>query len=124
MKFHHIGCAVKNIVSDRDKISKLFNASATEIVFDPLQNAELCMLRLPDGSRIELISGEVVASFVQKRITYYHVCYSVSDIESAIDELKAKGSLLVSGPKPAILFDDKLVAFLMTPIGLLELVDI
>lgn len=123
MIHHHVGCAVKDIAATRDKLVKMLKAEATEIIFDPLQNAELCMLRLPDGSQIELISGEVVKGFVKKQVTYYHVCYAVEDIEDAISSLQSDGAVLISPPKPAILFDGQLVAFLITPIGLMELVE-
>ena len=81
------------------------------------------MLAMPDGSYIELVSGAVVANFVKKRVTYYHICYEVDDISKAIEEMSKNGALVVSPPKPAILFGNRNVAFLMSPIGLVELLE-
>ena len=68
---------------------------------------------------IELVSGEMVKDLVKKKITYYHICYEVKNIQKSIDSFK--NSILISPPKEAILFNNKKVAFLYTPIGLIEL---
>ena len=44
-----------------------------------------------------------------------------ADINLAIENFQ--GAILISSPKPAILFQNRLVAFLMTPIGLIELLN-
>ena len=45
------------------------------------------------------------------------------DIEKEISRFEEKGCVVVSELKPAILFGGKRVAFLMTPTGLIELVE-
>lgn len=123
MKLHHTGCACKDIHKTAAQLAKQFDAKCSDIVFDKNQNAELCMLTLKDGSQIELVSGDVVKSFVAKGVTYYHNCYSTPDIEATIVQLQDRGMLLVSPPKEAILFDNKRVAFLMSAVGLIELLE-
>lgn len=81
------------------------------------------MLSLKDGSRVELVSGNIVSTYLKNRVSYYHVCYEVHEIEEAIVEMKAAGAIVISPPKPAVLFEGWLVAFLMTPMGLVELLD-
>lgn len=124
MKFHHIGVACSNIREEIDTIKKIHEiVDVSPILFDTEQKAELCILETSDGLRIELISGEQVANIVKKRITYYHICFETPDIEKEIARLQALGAFLVSEPKPAILFDNKRVAFLQVSYGLIELVE-
>lgn len=124
MKFHHVGIATKNIEETKNKISKMMNIiEESEIIFDELQDARLCMLSLDNNFKIELIEGNVVSNFVKKRNYLYHTCYSVSDINKTIEKLVLDGALLISAEKPAILFDGKKVAFLMTDIGIVELLE-
>jgi len=124
MKFHHIGIACKNIDEEIANISKIHTfTKQTGKVFDEQQNAELVLLTLADGTNIELIAGKQVESFVKKNITYYHICFEVDDILAEADRLVAEGALLISPPKPAVLFDNRLVAFLNVSYGLIELLN-
>ncbi|TMX34365.1 VOC family protein [Vibrio sp. Hep-1b-8] len=123
MKFHHVGCACKDIEKTAKKLSIQLSANASEVVYDANQDAELCMLQLPDGSQIELVSGKVVENIVSNRQSYYHVCYAVKDIKSSISDLQSKGMILISPPKEAVLFNNNLVAFLHSAVGLVELVE-
>ncbi len=124
MKFHHIGIATSNIDELIDKISKFMEIKEkSEIIYDELQDAKLCMLTLSDGLNLELIEGKVVENLVKKHQYLYHTCYSVKDIHKTKEELIKEGSFLVRDELPAILFNDKRVAFLMTDLGLIELVE-
>ena len=124
MKFHHVGVACKNINEELVNISaihQVIEKSAT--VFDQAQNAELVLLTLADGTRIELISGKPVETFLKKNITYYHLCFEVDDIDTEIDRLVNAGAFLISEPKPAILFNNRKVAFLNVSYGMIELLN-
>lgn len=123
MRHHHVGCACKDIEKTAEKLCKLFSAERGQTIYDPEQDANLCMLTMPDGTFVELVSGNVVEGYLKKRMSYYHICYEVDDLEDAIDSLGSKGAVVVSSPKPAILFDGRRVAFVMTPIGLVELLE-
>jgi methylmalonyl-CoA/ethylmalonyl-CoA epimerase len=124
MKFHHVGVACKNIAAEIASICKIHDIAAiSAIVFDPEQNAELAMLTLSDGTHIELIAGKQVESFVKKNITYYHLCFEVDDIHAEIERLIREHAMLISSPKPAILFDNREVAFLQVSYGLIELLN-
>lgn len=124
MKIHHIGIACKNINKAIKAYSSMYNVeSVSDIVHDELQNADLCILKTDTGLDVEFISGEQVASLLKSRINYYHLCYSTEDIEKEISRFEEKGCVVVSELKPAILFGGKRVAFLMTPTGLIELVE-
>lgn len=124
MKFHHVGVACKNIAAEIASICSIHNVAAiSATVFDPEQNAELALLTLTDGTHIELIAGKQVESFVKKNITYYHLCFEVDDIHTEIERLTHEHALLISSPKPAILFSNREVAFLQVSYGLIELLN-
>jgi methylmalonyl-CoA/ethylmalonyl-CoA epimerase len=124
MKIHHIGIACTNIeeaIIDFGKIHTIISKS--EIVFDPQQNAKLCMIKSDIGLDFEFIAGEQVVKLLKKGITYYHICYEVDNIDNTVEELKSKDAVIISEPKPAILFKNKRVAFLYLSYGLVELVE-
>ncbi len=124
MKFHHIGIATDDIESMIKKCQKFLEVkSVSDIVYDDNQKANLCMLDINDGVKIELISGEVVQNILRKRQYLYHTCYSVENIEQTINELIEDGALLVREAREAILFNNRKVAFLMWDLGLIELVE-
>lgn len=123
MVFHHVGIACKDIQETLEYVKNTFDVeSVSKEVFDAKQNATLCMVDIKNGFKLELISGEVVKAFIKKRQYLYHTCYEVENIEAAIDQCSNNGVVL-SQPKEAILFDNKRVVFIMTPIGLIELLE-
>ena len=124
LKFHHIGLATENINESIKEMKNYFDITEiSEIVYDEKQDATLCMITISDGTKIELISGNQVSRLVKKRQFLYHICYETDDIEAQIKQFEELGSMIISEPKEAILFDMKRVAFLMTNMGLIELVE-
>lgn len=124
MNVHHIGIACKDIEQAIIDFKKFHNVIwESEIVEDPLQSAFLCLLKTDLGLDYEFISGPQVEKMAKKGISYYHICYEVESIEASIEDLISKGAMMVSAPKPAILFNNKRVSFLYLPYGLIELVE-
>ncbi len=124
MEFHHIGIATEDIEKTLENLKKYFDISnISDTVYDPKQDANLCMLTFKDGVKIELIEGKVVQNILKRRQYLYHTCYSVGNIEKTIEELIADGAFLVSEPKEAVLFNNKKVAFLAWDLGLIELLE-
>ena len=124
LKFHHIGLATEDINSSIEEMKLYFDIiEISDIVYDEKQDANLCMLTIADGTKLELISGNQVAKLVKKRQFLYHICYETNDIEEQIKQFEQLGAMVISEPKEAILFDMKRVAFLMTNMGLIELVE-
>ncbi len=124
MKFHHLGVACKDIQAELQSIRKLHKIiEETSVVFDENQKAELCMITVEDGLNIELVSGAPVENLLKKRISYYHICYEVDDIDQSIETLIENGGMLISPPKEAILFNNRKVAFLMLSYGIVELLN-
>jgi methylmalonyl-CoA/ethylmalonyl-CoA epimerase len=121
VKFHHIGIATQNIDKTLDWICSQFNViTVSDKVYDNNQDAYLQMIETIDV-RIELVSGNVVEKFIEKNITYYHVCYEVENLEESIQTFEK--SIIISKPAEAVLFNNRRVAFLMTPIGIVELLE-
>lgn len=124
MKFHHLGIACDDIKETLGFIKNTHRVVAvSETVYDPLQDASLCMITLEEGPDIELISGGAVVNLRKKRISLYHTCYQVDDIAQAINHLVENGAILISEPKNAILFNNHKVAFVHTPTGIIELLE-
>lgn len=73
--------------------------------------------------RIELVSGAAVAGAIRRGQSLYHLCYEVEDVTATLAQLGEVGCIRVSGPTPAVLFDGRLVAFLVGPMGLFELLE-
>jgi len=124
MIFHHIGVACKNIEQSISTIDKIFQIEEiSNMVYDEKQKANLCMIKTKNNISIELISGDIVENLLKKGINYYHTCYMVKNIEEKIKELQNSNCVLISNPKEAILFENKKVAFLYTPFGMIELLE-
>lgn len=121
MKFHHIGIATRNIDKTLEWVSDHFQIlTISDKVYDENQDAYLQMVETIDV-KIELVSGNIVEKFIKKNITYYHVCYEVNNLEESIKSFK--NSIVISKPSQAILFDYRRVVFLLTPIGIIELLE-
>ncbi|MBP9853333.1 MAG: VOC family protein [Candidatus Omnitrophica bacterium] len=124
MKFHHIGIICKDIDAELRALRKIHLVNhESAVIYDELQDANLCIINVDDGTNLELISGPKVNGLLDKGIRYAHVCYEVHDLNQAIEELRTKGAVLVSAPKPAKLFNLRRVAFLYVSYGLIELIE-
>ena len=127
MKFHHVGITVEDIDSGLQMWKEVFidvlEQFSVKQCFDPLQEVELCLFEA-GNLKIELVSGEKVKNFLRRGTKIYHICFEVDNLERKIENLINKGCILVSSPKPAILFEGRRVAFLITPMGfLIELLE-
>jgi methylmalonyl-CoA/ethylmalonyl-CoA epimerase len=128
--FHHIGVAVQDIQKAIPVFRDLFGYKLTSGPFDdPIQKVTVCFLSRGDGDMaIELVAplgpDSPVNGTLKRGSGVYHVCYQVPDIRASIKQLTGKGCLLISGPDPAVAFDRREIAWLMTEARLLvELVE-
>ena len=119
---HHVGLACQEINSARRWFVEAFpTANVSQIVIDPLQNAELCLVSFDTGSMIELVSGPIVKTVLEKGTPLYHICFEAPNFAAHITHLQSLGCILVAPPTPARLFSERLVAFLYGPHGLIEI---
>jgi methylmalonyl-CoA/ethylmalonyl-CoA epimerase len=123
-RLHHVGIACRDLERVREWVHLTHPVAwDSGIVHDPLQRADLCLLQFEQGPAIELVAGPMVAGVVKRGHSYYHVCYSVSDIDAATTDLEKTGCRRVSDPVPAVLFGGSRVVFLLGPTGLVELLE-
>jgi len=129
MKLDHLGLAVKNI----DEASKFYRNSLgwkekSKIFQDPIQKVNILFMVDENDFVYELLEptcqDSPVSRFLEKRISLYHFCYVVENIDQKLKELTSKGFYLISGPTEAIAFEGKNIAFLINRDNLIiELVE-
>jgi methylmalonyl-CoA/ethylmalonyl-CoA epimerase len=123
--FHHVGVAVRNIQQAIASYESLFAYKLIAGPFDdPMQNVSVCFLsRGGRDTTIELVAplgpNSPIDRTLKKGGGTYHVCYEVPDMTAAISHLTERGSLLLSGPVPAVAFEMREIAWLMTETELL-----
>lgn len=121
---HHIGLISRNLVEELAFIQAFSQVlSVRGPIHDETQDVDLCLVELLDGTRIELVSGLKVKNLQSKGVHAYHICFEVDQMEDAASTLVKAGAITVLGPVPAKLFDDRQVAFFMTPVGLVEILE-
>jgi methylmalonyl-CoA/ethylmalonyl-CoA epimerase len=123
--FHHVGIAVRDIFKAIPVYKALFGYELTSGPFDdPIQNVSVCFLSRGEGDTVlELVAplgpNSPIDLTLKKGGGPYHLCYQVPDIRIAINFLTEQGSFLVSGPVPAVAFEMREIAWLMTVVDLL-----
>lgn len=129
--FHHIGVAVRDLSKAIPIYKALFGYELKSGPFDdPIQNVSVCFLSRGGGDVVmELVAPLGPESPIDRTLKHgggtYHVCYQVRDVNAAIHHLTEQGSRLISGPVPAVAFEMRPIAWLMTEVNLLvELVQV
>ena len=128
LRFHHLGLAVADPAEAFRYLQALGYAEGSA-VFDPLQRVNLAMRHHPTMPDVEVIWPGDGPSPIDKMIKgsgtlIYHLCYASPDPEAAVAALEAAGveAVMVSPPKPAVLFAGREVSFYMVSgFGLIEL---
>lgn len=101
----------------------------SEIIFDPIQNVDICWLTKEGAPTVELLAPVDETSPVNKTlekvgVSPYHCCYVVDKIEDAVAELRKMKYIMVSKPAEAVAFCGSRVCFLFNKnVGLIELVE-
>ena len=128
MKFHHIGVAVKSI----DATAAMYEGAGyrmSDIVFDPIQNVNICWLTKESAPIVELLApvddtSPVCKTLEKNGVTPYHCCYVVDNLDEAVKKLRKERYVLTSKPEPAVAFCGSKVCFLYNKnVGLIELVE-
>jgi methylmalonyl-CoA/ethylmalonyl-CoA epimerase len=115
MKIDHLGIAVRSLKESLPFYEDVLGLEVvrTEVVDD--QGVTVALLPAGD-SRIELLQplsdDSVVGRFLARRGEgLHHICYEVEDLQSKLEDFRARGVKLLSGyPKRGA--EGKLVAFL------------
>jgi len=123
--FHHIGVAVQDLSKSISIYKTLMNYQLISGPFDdPIQRVSVCFLSRGEGDAVmELVAplgaNSPIDGILKKGGGVYHICYEVADMSAAIRHLTGQGSLLLSGPVPAVAFAMREIAWLMTETNLL-----
>jgi methylmalonyl-CoA/ethylmalonyl-CoA epimerase len=120
MRLHHIGIAVDNIATHAEAYRRALGIDlSTEVVEDPIQRVRVAFARVGTDSFIEWIEpmdeSSPIASVLRNGGGIYHVCYEVSNLEAAIEQVRNSGGRHVSGPDPAAAFGGRRIAWVYTP---------
>ncbi len=117
MNFHHIGYACVNIEVEQRSLTSLGYTQEGADFEDPIQCVRGRFL-VGGGPRIELLEqldGEnVLSPWLDKGTKMYHIAYEVNAMTEAVDKLAGEGAKLIVSPVPAIAFDNREIAFLLT----------
>jgi hypothetical protein len=113
MKFHHLGFVVNNI--EKYESHLVFEEKIREAI-DPIQKAKLSLYKNFGSSYIELIEPLDECSFTWRALKkngnmFHHLCYETDYWEELFDWQERKRWIEILKPVPALLFDNKSVAF-------------
>jgi len=101
MRFHHVGCIVDNIEQAVIPYKAIFHfTNIGKPVRVEEQKVVICFIEINNGVFLELIQPDdgnsTLAKWKKKGIRYYHLGYSVDDLERLLGELLRSGYFLVS----------------------------
>jgi methylmalonyl-CoA/ethylmalonyl-CoA epimerase len=126
LKLHHSGFVVADIAAEVDGFVKSLGAEWNGCVYeDPYQSVKVTFLTTRRGDpQIELVEpvGEnspVLRFLREKGGGLHHLCYETRDLEASMTELKANGAMIARRAKPAVAFQGRRIAWMLTPQKLL-----
>jgi methylmalonyl-CoA/ethylmalonyl-CoA epimerase len=118
---HHLGIVVKSIEESVEGVCASMNARWTfPISADPIQKVRVTFLEQNDSTvLLELIEPASETSPVTKFLAagggLHHVCYEVDDLDAHIAAMKKARSALIRSPQPAVAFELRRIAWMLTP---------
>jgi methylmalonyl-CoA/ethylmalonyl-CoA epimerase len=128
MKIHHVGYLTKNLEKSRKQFEKLGYETEQEVSFDEIREINIEFM-VNDGYRVELIEpvskdSPMYPLLKHYKNTPYHFCYSVENLEEAIEKLTEERYVVIDKPERAPCIEGRRVSFLMhKDMGIIELVE-
>ena len=126
LAIHHVGFVVSDIDAGMAGFTRSLGAEWDGHVYDdPHQKVKVAFLVTRSGdAKIELVQpaaddSPVTRFLREKGGGLHHVCYEVPDLECALAEMKSGGALIARRPKPAVAFQGRRIAWIVTPEKLL-----
>jgi methylmalonyl-CoA/ethylmalonyl-CoA epimerase len=126
LSLHHVGFVVAAIVPAMEGFLRALNASWDEKIFeDPLQKVKVAFLATKTGdAQIELVEPVGEGSPVRRFLTergggLHHMCYETDDLGAELKAFRSRGSMMVRPPVPAVAFDGRKIAWVLTRESLL-----
>lgn len=131
LSFHHFGLAVSKPEKALLFLQNIGYQIGTQ-VFDEMQKVNLIMCNGCEMPDVELIfpsetEGPLDKMLAERKEMIYHICYSTPSITSTVEQMRESGIrlVIVSPPKPAILFDNRFISFYQAVgFGLIEFLEL
>lgn len=121
LSFHHVGFVVPEIAATVQGFVHSLGATWDGCVYeDPNQKVKVTFLvTRPGDPQIELVEpvGEdspVLRFLREKGSGLHHVCYEVDDLEQGMAAMKTRGAVVARRPKPAVAFQGRRIAWMLT----------
>ncbi len=121
VKLHHLGFVLASIKESAEQFAQSLCASWDgKIIFDPLQKVHVTFLQGAHigDALIELVEpagpDSPVSRFLARGGGMHHVCYEVEDLEAQLAFCKTVNSTVVRKPVPAVAFDGRRIAWVLT----------
>jgi methylmalonyl-CoA/ethylmalonyl-CoA epimerase len=123
---HHVGFVVAAIAPAMEGFLRSLNATWDQRVFeDPLQRVKVAFLSVrPSEPLIELVEpvgeGSPVQKFLQEKGGgLHHFCYTTDSLDGELQAFRSRRATLVKRPMPAVAFDGRRIAWVLTRENLL-----
>ena len=121
LRLHHMGYVVASIDSTLPGFVRSLGAKWDGRIFhDPNQKVKVTFLSTrPEDAQIELVEpvGEdspVLRFLREKGGGLHHACYEVADLERQLSEFRSRGAVIAKRPKPAVAFEGRRIAWIIT----------
>jgi len=118
---HHLGFVVPDIAAGMEgfvrSLAAVWNGRVYE---DPFQRVRVAFLATrPEDPLIELVEPMLEDSPVRRFLAergggLHHVCYEVGSLENEMAKMKTRNSMIIRRPKPAVAFDGRRIAWMLT----------
>jgi len=121
LRLHHIGYVVASIDVAMPGFVRSLGASWNGQVFhDPNQKVKVAFLTTrAEDARVELVEpvgddSPVLRFLREKGGGLHHACYEVADLEKQLSEFRSRGAVIAKRPKPAVAFEGRRIAWIIT----------
>ena len=121
-RLHHVGVVVRDIEAEIDGFARSIGGGHWKgrIFHDPLQKVKVTFIESTTAGepQIELVEPAADDSpvwvFLRAGGGLHHLCYEVDDLDSYLCELRKAGSKTIRPPLPAVAFDGRRIAWVVT----------
>jgi methylmalonyl-CoA/ethylmalonyl-CoA epimerase len=121
LRLHHVGFVVASIEDCAEAFALSLGATwDRKIFFDPIQKVRVTFFKgaLSGEAQIELVEpGEgasPVSNFLGRGGGLHHLCYQVEDLGAHLAYCKSVRSIVISAPAPAVAFEGRRIAWVLT----------
>jgi methylmalonyl-CoA/ethylmalonyl-CoA epimerase len=121
MDLHHVGFVVPEVGAGMEAFAVSLGATWNGVIYqDPLQKVKVAFLTTRAGdAQIELVAPDGPDSPVLRFLEgngggLHHMCYEVDDLEGQMSAMRSRGALIMRRPKPAVAFEGRRIAWMLT----------